>query len=236
MVYPAALLLIAMSVVTALMIFVVPTLVEQFRHLKGNLPLITRVLIGVSGFLTQFWPFILVGLVGAGLVIRAAFQQRAVRLRFDRAMLFAPLIGRWVRAVNASRFIRSVGVMTASGLPVLESVRASRDSVPNLEMSRAIAAMGDRIEEGEPLSHAMKRSGLVPSLAVYMAVGGENSGELPQMLDGAADYLDQEFESFIQAALSLVEPIIILVMGGVVASIILAIMLPILQLNQLVGA
>lgn len=236
MVYPAALLFIATGVVTALMIFVVPTLVEQFRHLKGNLPLITRILIGVSETLTHYWPVILLGLLGAGVVVRTAFRQATVRLQVDTALLKAPVIGKWVKAVNASRFIRSVGVMTASGLPVLESVRASRDSAPNLAMSRAIVQMADRIEEGEPLSHAMQRSQMIPSLAVYMAVGGENSGELPQMLDRAADHLDEEFEAFIQAALSLVEPIIILIMGGIVASIILAIMLPILQLNQLAGS
>lgn len=235
MVYPAALLVIATGVVAALMIFVVPTLIEQFRHLKGELPLITRILIWVSGALTHFWPLMLAGLVGAGLLIRVALQQKGIRLQVDRALLSAPVIGKRVRMVNASRFIRSVGVMTASGLPVLEAVRASQDASPNLEVARLVGQMSSRIEEGEPLSQAMQRSGIVPPLAVFMAVGGENSGELPQMLDRAADHLDQEFEAFVQGALSIVEPAIILVMGGIVGSIILAIMLPILQLNQLAG-
>jgi general secretion pathway protein F len=235
MVYPAALLVIATAVVAALMIFVVPTLIEQFRHLRGELPLITRILIWVSNVLTNFWPLILAGLVVAGALIGFALRQRAVRLRLDRAFLTMPVIGRHVRDVNASRFLRSVAVMTASGLPVLEAVQASRDAAPNLEVSRLIGEMASRIEEGEPLSHAMQRSGVIPTLAVFMAVGGENSGELPSMLERAADHIDQEFEAFIQAALSVVEPAIILLMGGIVASIILAIMLPILQLNQLAG-
>lgn len=233
MIYPAALMIVATVVVSCLMIFVVPSLVEQFRSFKGELPLITQILIAISYGLTHFWPAILLAIAGLVIVTRTALQRPGVRFARDAAILRAPIIGKWVRAINASRFVRSVSTMAASGLPVLDCVRAAKGSVSNAPMSRAIGEMGDRIEEGEPLSHAMRQSGVFPPMVVYMTVGGENSGELPDMLEKAADHIDQDVEGFLQAALSIVEPVIIVLMGAMVAGIVLAIMLPILQLNQL---
>ena len=233
LVYPIALSLVALIVVGCLMIFVVPTLIEQFKSFHGELPFITNVLIFVSDGLTRFWPVILLAICGAVIVARTALRQPHLHLAFDGGLLRLPLVGRQVRAVSCSRFVRSIATLTASGLPVLEAVRASRDAATNRAFARAVDQMAALIQEGEPLSHAMRRSGYVPPMVVYMTVGGENSGELPDMLEKASDYLDQEFESFVQTALSLIEPAIIVLMGGVVASIVLAIMLPILQLNQL---
>ncbi|MEZ6031021.1 MAG: type II secretion system inner membrane protein GspF [Hyphomonadaceae bacterium] len=233
LVYPIALSLVAVTVVACLMVFVVPALVEQFKSFHGDLPLITSILIAVSEGLTRFWPLILLVLAGGFIVIRTLLRQPHLRLAFDGGLLKAPLVGKWIRAVCCSRFVRSVATLNASGLPVLESVRASRDAASNRAFMRAADQMAERIQEGEPLSHAMRQSGYVPPMVVYMAVGGENSGELPGMLEKAADHLDQEFEGFVQTALSLIEPAIIVLMGGMVAGIVLAIMLPILQLNQL---
>ncbi len=233
MVYPAALLMVATAVVTSLMIFVVPALVDQFKAFEGRLPFLTTVLIATSNLISGYWPLLLLGLFGIVVAIRMALATEPVRMTVDKLLLRLPVIGKWVRNVNASRFVRSVSMLNASGLPVLESVRIAKDSVPNRAMAKAVAAMGDRIEEGEPLSSALRQSALMPPMVIYMAVGGENSGELPAMLEKASEQLDQDFESFLQAALSLVEPAIIVLMGGIVASIVLAIMLPILQLNQL---
>lgn len=233
MVYPAALLLVATAVVSCLMIFVVPALVEQFTAFEGRLPFLTTVLIAVSNLISGYWPVLLLGFFGIVVVIRLALASEGIRLALDGMLLRAPVIGKWVRNVNASRLVRSVSMLNASGLPVLESIRIARDSVPNRAMAKAVAVMGNRIEEGEPLSAALRQSEMIPPMIIYMAVGGENSGELPAMLEKASDQLDQDFESFLQAALSLVEPAIIVLMGGIVASIVLAIMLPILQLNQL---
>jgi general secretion pathway protein F len=124
--------------------------------------------------------------------------------------------------------------MVASGLPVLESVRAAQEAVANRVVNAAVAEMAIAIEQGEPLSQAMRKSGVMPPLVVYMTASGENAGELPAMLEKAADHLDQEVESFAASALSLLEPAIIVVMGATVAGIVLAIMLPILQLNRMV--
>jgi general secretion pathway protein F len=233
MIYPAALSTVAISVIICLMIFVVPSLTEQFERFDQRLPLLTQILIAVSGLLVNFWPVLLAGLVGGGLLLRMLLQREHVRYALDAFILRAPLIGRWATIVTASRFVRGVSTMVASGMPVLESVRASRDSVGNRHAAKAVDLMANRIEEGEPLSQAMRRSGVIPAMVAFMAQSGENAGELPAMLDKAADHLDQEFESFTASALSLLEPAIIVIMGLVVASIVLAIMLPILQLNRL---
>lgn len=233
MIYPAALSLVALTVVICLMIFVVPSLTEQFERFDQQLPLLTQILIGVSGFLVNFWPLILLALIGGGLFLRVLLQREHVRYALDAFILRAPLIGRWATIVSASRFLRGVSTLVAAGMPVLESVRAARESVGNRHAAKAVDAMAARIEEGEPLSQAMRRSGVIPPMVAYMTQSGENAGELPAMLDKAADYLDQEFESFTASALSLLEPAIIVFMGIVVASIVLAIMLPILQLNRL---
>lgn len=233
MIYPIALSLVAISVVACLMIFVVPALVEQFKTFHGQLPLITNILIAVSGGLTRFWPLIIALIVGGFIVTRTLLRQPHIRLGADAAQMRLPVLGKWAKVVCCSRFVRSVATLTASGLPVPDAVRASRDASPNRAFARAVDQMAVRIQEGEPLSHAMRQTGLFPAMVVYMTVGGENSGELPAMLEKASDHLDQEFEGFIQAALSLIEPAIIVLMGAMVAGIVLAIMLPILQLNQL---
>lgn len=233
MIYPAVLSMVATLVVICLMIFVVPSLTEQFQAFETELPLITRILIAVSQFLASYWLFLLVGIGLATAAASRALQGEAVRERLDAGFLRAPILGRWTAAVAASRFVRAVSTLVASGTPVFESVRIARASVGNRIAAKAVDGMAEEIEQGEPLSQAMRRSGFVPAMVVYMAASGENAGDLPGMLQKAAEHLDAEFETFTATAISLLEPAVIVVMGVVVASIVLAIMLPVLQLNQM---
>jgi general secretion pathway protein F len=233
MVYPAALVCVATCVVSCLMIFVVPSLAEQFESFDARLPLLTQILIAVSKFLSMFWAVLLIGIFALVFAVRRALRQPAIREAADGALLRAPVIGRWVVAVNASRFVRAVSTLVTSGLPILESIRAARESLTNRVAAKAAERMADWIEEGESLSQAMRRSGVIPPMVAYMAASGENAGDLPGMLEKAADHLDQEFEAFTNSAISLFEPAVIIFMGVVVASIVLAIMLPVLQLNRL---
>jgi general secretion pathway protein F len=233
LIYPAALSLVAFTVISCLMIFVVPTLTEQFRAFDQQLPLITQILMGVSSFLATFWPVIIALLAALFFAARALLQRSGPRAAWDRFVLDLPIIGRQARAVNASRFVRATSMLVAAGLTVLDGVRGGQGAVNNRAVQSAISQMALAIEQGEPLSHAMRASGLVPPMVTYMAASGENAGELPGMLDKAADYLDQEVETFTNSALSLLEPAIIVLMGGIVAGIVLSIMLPILQLNRM---
>ena len=232
-IYPIALVLVAVSVVSALMIFVVPTLSEQFQSLDQELPLITQVLIGISWFLSQFWPLLAAAGVGLGVLAATLGRREPVRRAVDRFFLAAPVLGRQVKAINASRFVRATGLLAAAGAPVLDSVRAAREAVDNLVVRDAVTAIADRIEQGETLSRAIRASGVFPGVTAYMAASGENAGELPAMLERAADQLDQDVEAFADMALGLLEPVIIVFMGAMVAGIVLAIMLPILDLNRM---
>jgi general secretion pathway protein F len=232
-IYPIALVTVAFGGVSALMIFVVPTLSEQFRSLDQELPLITRALIGISWFLSHYWPVLAAALAGFVFAAATIGRRLIVRRQVDRFLLNAPVLGRRIKSINASRFMRAVALLTGSGAPVLDSVRASHEAVDNLIVRDAIASVAAEIEEGQPLSRAMRASKVFPAMAAYMAASGENSGELPAMLERAADQIDQDTEAFVDTALGLLEPAIIVTMGAMVAGIVLAIMLPILELNRM---
>ncbi|MDO9489997.1 MAG: type II secretion system inner membrane protein GspF [Sphingomonadaceae bacterium] len=233
--YPLSLAVVATVVVIALMIFVVPKVVEQFEDMGQQLPLLTRIVIGISDFLSGYWWLLLGLIVGGGLLLWRALKDEGFRLRFDRGLLRLPLIGRLLRDLHAARMARTLSTMVASKLPLIEGVALTARTVNNRALRLASEEIVDAIREGGSLSAALRRSAVFPPLLVYMAAGGESSGRLDLMLERAADYLEREFDSFTATALSLLEPGIIILMGGVVATIVLSILLPILQLDTLAG-
>jgi general secretion pathway protein F len=231
--YPAALAIVATLVVFALMIFVVPKVVEQFETIGQTLPLLTRIVIAVSDFLAAWWWALLIGAVLAGLLFARALQNEAFRLRFDGWLLGLPLFGRLLRDLHAARLSRTLATMVASRMPIIEGLALTTPTVNNRVLRAASEDIVTTIREGGSLSAALRRSGVFPPLLVYMAAGGESSGRLDLMLERAADYLEREFDTFTATALSLLEPGIIILMGGIVAAIVLSILLPILQLDTL---
>jgi general secretion pathway protein F len=233
--YPVVLTIVAIGVVGALMIAVVPKVVEQFDDVGQQLPLLTRIIMGLSGFLAAWWWAILLGLVFLAAAGVRALQEEPVRLRFDRALLRLPLLGRLIRDLHAARMARTLSTMIESRLPLIEGLRLTAGTVHNRALRQAMAAMVDSIRGGGSLSGAFSRAGIFPPLLVYLAASGESAGRLDTMLARAADYLEREFDTFTATALSMLEPAIIVVMGVVVATIVLAILLPILQLQTLIG-
>jgi len=233
--YPLSLAVVATVVVIALMIFVVPKVVEQFEDMGQQLPLLTRIVIAISDFLAGYWWLLLGLIVGGGLLLWRALKNEDFRLRFDRGLLRLPLIGRLLRDLHAARMARTLSTMVASKLPLIEGVALTARTVNNRALRLASQEIVESIREGGSLSAALRRSAVFPPLLVYMAAGGESSGRLDLMLERAADYLEREFDSFTATALSLLEPGIIILMGGVVATIVLSILLPILQLDTLAG-
>ena len=232
--YPAALALTAVGVVLALMTFVVPRVVEQFDSMGRELPWLTRFVVGVSGFLGS-WALPLLALLGVAAIAAArVLRDPAVRLRVDTAILRLPLLGRLLREVHAARMARTLAIMLESGLPVMEGLAITARTVGNRRLRLATESMTGAVREGGSLSAAMRRAGVFPPTLLYMAASGEDSGRLAPMLERAADYLEREFNTFTRAAMSLLEPAIIVVLGGVVAVIVLSILLPILQFNTLV--
>ena len=231
--YPAALAVTAALVVIALMVFVVPRVVEQFDSMGRALPLLTRMVIAVSDGLVHWGPALLVLAVAAIGALVALLRRPGFRLAFDRALLRLPLLGRLLRDVHAARMSRMLATMLASGLPLMEGLSITVGTVGNRVLRAATETMATSIREGGSLTGALRRAGVFPPVMVYMATSGENSGRLPEMLDRGADYLEREFDTFTATAMSLLEPAVIVVLGGVVAMIVLSILLPILQFNTL---
>ncbi len=233
--YPVVLAFVATFVVMALMIFVVPKVVDQFDTVGQQLPLLTRIVIAISWFLANYWwgLLIVIGLLAVG--ASYALKDEAIRFRVDRAWLRLPLIGRLTRDLHAARMARTLSTMVGSRLPLLEGLTLTAATVHNRALRAASDEIAESVRTGGSLSAALKRSGIFPPLLVYMSASGEASGQLDTMLERAADYLEREFDTFTSSALSLLEPAIIVLMGGIVAAIVLSILLPILQLETLVG-
>ena len=234
--YPIVLAFVASFVVMALMIWVVPKVVEQFDSVGQKLPLLTRMVMAVSGFLAGYWWAILILLAVVAFVAWRALQDEAIRLRFDTAWLRFPLVGRLARDLHAARMARTLSTMVASRLPLLEGLILTGQTIHNRRLRAASDDIIEAVRGGGSLSAALRRAGIFPPLLVYLAASGESSGQLDAMLERAADYLEREFDGFTATALSLLEPAIIVIMGVVVAAIVLSILLPILQLETLAGA
>ncbi len=233
--YPIVLAIVAMFVVGALMIYVVPKVVEQFDTVGQQLPMITRIVIALSSALAGWWWLILLLAGGTLFLCWRLLQDQSRRLSFDRRVLRLPLLGRLIRDLHAARLARTLATMVASRLPLIDGLTLSARTVRNRALREASLEMVEAIRGGGSLSAALRRTGLFPPLLVYLTASGESSGQLDSMLERAADYLEREFDSFTAAALALLEPAIIVIMGAIVAAIVLSILLPILQLESLAG-
>ncbi|MBS0479910.1 MAG: type II secretion system inner membrane protein GspF [Proteobacteria bacterium] len=233
--YPSVLAVVAVVVVMSLMIFVVPQVVEQFDNVGQKLPFLTRAVMAVSWVMAHYWWLALIVIAGMGFAFWRGMKNPAFKLGFDSWLLRLPFLGRLVRDLHAARMARTLGTMVASRLPLLDGLSLTSGTINNLRLRLATDEIVDAIRGGGSLSTAMRRSAVFPPLLTYMAASGEASGRLDEMLERAADYLEREFDRFTATALSLLEPIIIIVMGGIVATIVLSILLPILQLETLAG-
>ncbi|MBU0556835.1 MAG: type II secretion system inner membrane protein GspF [Alphaproteobacteria bacterium] len=234
--YPTVLAAFAVIVIISLMIFVVPLVVEQFDTLGQQLPLLTRIVMGISNFLATWWWAILIALAAFGFLGWRALKNEDVRMRADAMMLGLPFVGRLLRDLHAARMARTLATMVQSRLPVMEGLALTVPTIHNRVLRAATAEIVEAVRGGGSLSAAMRRADVFPPLLVYLAASGESAGQLDLMLERAAEYLEREFDSFTAAALSMLEPLIIILMGGIVAIIILSILLPIMQLQNLTGA
>jgi general secretion pathway protein F len=233
--YPIVLAIVAVVVVGALMIFVVPQVVEQFDSVGQELPLLTQIVIGISWFLANFWWVLLLIIAISCFIGWQALRDPKLRLAFDGWVLRLPLLGRLTRDLHAARMARTLSTMVASRMPLYEGLALTTQTINNRALRAASEEIVEAIRGGGSLSAALKRSNVFPPLLVYLTASGEASGQLDTMLERAADYLEREFDNFTTAALSMLEPAIIVLMGSIVAAIVLSIMLPILQLESLAG-
>lgn len=234
LIYPAVLTFTALAVVSLLLGYVVPQVVQVFADIGQALPWLTRALIAVSGFVRSFGAPILVLLIAAGFGWRHMLRNEAIRRRYHEFLLRLPLIKKLVRGVNTARFTRTFSILTASGVPVLEGMHISANVMGNLPMREAVVEAASRVREGSSLQLALEQSSCFPPLVLHLIGSGETSGKLEEMLERASLNQERELENRISILMKIFEPALILVMGAVVLTIVLAILLPIFDLNQLI--
>lgn len=232
--YPAIMLVLSATILFFLLSYVVPKVTRIFQETHQQLPLPTRFLLGVSDFVAQWWWVILLLVAGAVVGTMRWARTPAGRDRVDRLMLALPYFGRLTQKLAVARFARTLSTLLASGIPLLPALEIVKNIVDNTVLTRAIERARDAIREGQSIAPPLRESGLFPPLVVHMAAVGERSGQLETMLGKAADTYDDEVENAVVALTTILEPIIIVFMGGVVLFIVLAILLPIFELNRIV--
>jgi general secretion pathway protein F len=234
MIYPVLLTVVCLGIVGLLLGYVVPEVVRVFEAGDRELPVLTRILIAASDFLRNWWWLLILATGGAVWGFRRWIRDPAARLRWDAFKLRLPLIGRITRGNNAARFARTLSILAASAVPVLEALRISAEVVTNTPMRRAVEDAAVRVREGAPIARSIGASKLFPPMLVHLVASGETSGELEAMLERAADNQERELDGVVDTAVGILGPVMILLMGGFVFVIVVALLLPIFQLNQLV--
>jgi general secretion pathway protein F len=232
--YPALVSVVAVLVVTGLLAYVVPQIVQVFQQSRETLPLLTRMLIALSGFFHAGWPYLVALVVAALIGFQLAMRRESSRRAVHAFLLRLPGVGTLLRGTDTSRFASTLAILAAGGVPLLTALRSSADAMANLAMRAPIEGVIDRVREGASVSRALRESRAFPPLLVHMVASGEASGKLSEMLERAARLQMQALERRLAVFLTVFEPAMILVMGGIVLMIVLAILLPIIEINQLV--
>jgi general secretion pathway protein F len=214
--------------------YVVPQVVQVFQHSRQSLPLLTRALIGLSDFLLMSWPYLIIALVGGALSARLALRRDDIRYRWHALLLRTAWLGSLIRSSNTSRFASTLSILIGGGVPLLKALSSGARVMSSMVMRKAIENTIEQVREGASLSRALRETRVFPPLLVHLVASGEMSGKLKEMLERAAQLEAQALERRLGVFLTLLEPIMILVMGGVVLMIVLAILLPIMEINQLV--
>lgn len=232
--YPLLLTLVAIAVVAGLLTWVVPQIVGVFQNLHQTLPLATRALMALSAFLRSWGWLILIALLAAGVATRIALREESVRFRWHALLLRLPLVGRLARAANTARATRTLALLVESAVPLLDALGIAAQVVPNLPMRAALKRAAFKVREGSAFSRALGESGQFPPVALRLIASGERSGKLPRMLGEAAAQQQRELDRWLTALTAVLGPAVILGVGAMVLFIVLAILLPIFNLNEMV--
>jgi general secretion pathway protein F len=232
--YPIFMFVIGFGVLFFLMTFVVPTVTKIFADLGRALPLPTLILISVSDFLSRFWWALVCGIGVLAFWLRKTLRSESGAITWDRLKLKLPLAGNLHRRLAVSRWSRTLGTLLSGGLPLLQALEISQGVVGNRLLSQTLGQARERIREGEEMSLSLKQSALFPSVVLEMVSVGEKSGDLGKMLEKVASTLENEVEAELRSLLSLLEPVMILIMGVAVGFIALSILLPIMEMSQIV--
>lgn len=234
MIYPVMLTSVSLLVVIGLLAYVVPEITSVFDKMGGELPTITKLLIACSDFFKHYGLILLIVVTGLSMGFKMLMRLPEPRMRFHLFILNMPFVSRFSKGMNTARFTRTLAILTNSGVELLQALQISSQVLTNNAMQKAVEAASIRVREGQSLNKAMEASGLFPPVTIHLVASGEASGQLPKMLASAADDQERDIQALTEMTLGLFEPILILVMGLVVLAIVLAILLPIFEMNQLV--
>lgn len=235
LIYPITLVVAALAIVAFLLAYVVPQVVQVFDDMNQELPLLTQTVIALSEFIKRWGAALLGGIILSIFLFSRAMRIDSFKNRVHAFLLHIPLLSRLIRGINTAQFARTLSILSASGVEVLKALDIAAQVITNRPMREAVKAAALQVREGSQLNTSLERTGYFPPMLLHLIASGERSGQLDTMLDKAATHQERELNSILSIFLSLLEPLIILMMGVIVLLIVLAILMPIFEMNTLVN-
>ena len=235
LIYPIALVVTAVAIISFMLAYVVPKVVYIFENYDQQLPLLTRIMIGASDFIRDYWVALIIGIIATMYGIRQLLKKEGPKRKFHHLLLRLPVISKLTRGINTARFTQTLSILAGSGVPILESLRIAAQVVVNVPMREAVEEASLRIREGAMISHSLAASRLFPPMTTHLISSGEASGRLEEMLHRAATNQEREVDGLIATLLGIMQPLLVIVMAAIVLMIVLAILLPIFEINTLIS-
>jgi len=234
LIYPIALVSMAVAIIAFMLATVVPRIVNVFENSAGELPALTRWLIATSDFIRDQWLFLIIGIAAIIYGLWWLLQRDGPKRSYHRTLLRLPITSRLTRGINTARFTRTLSILAGSGVPILDALKIAAEVIENLPMRDAVNEATLRVREGASISRSLAASKLFPPMMIHMVASGETSGKLEDMLSRTANYQEREVDGLIATLLGILQPLLIVLMGAVVMTIVLAILLPIFEINNLI--
>jgi len=234
MIYPIALVVTAIAIISFMLAYVIPMVVGVFGNFDTELPLLTRIMIASSDYIRGYWHVTTVAIVALIYGIRRLLRNEGPRRKYHRMLLRVPIVAKLTRGINTARFTQTLSILAGSGVPILESLRIASQVVVNMPMREAVEEASLRIREGAMISRSLAASKLFPPMTTHLIASGEASGKLEEMLGRAAINQEREVDGLIATLLGVMQPLLVIVMAVIVLLIVLAILLPIFEINNLI--
>ncbi len=235
MIYPCIILVVTTLVLSIIMIFVVPTFEKMFAEMGHALPLPTQIVVEISRMTKKYFPYFLVGVVAGVFLLKRYYRTERGRAQIDSLLLKLPLFGELFRKVAVARFARTLGTLIASGVSIIEALNIAAKTAGNVIVEKAIYDVRQSVQEGQSIAEPLARSGIFPYMVIQMVSVGESTGVLETMLNKVADFFEEEVDNVVDALAQMIEPIMIVFLGGVIGGIIVSLYLPIFQMGNVVG-
>lgn len=235
LIYPIALCVTAVGIISFMLAYVVPKVVYIFENYDQQLPLLTRIMIGASDFIRDYWAALVIGIVAIIFGTRQLLKKEGPKRQYHHLLLRVPIVSTLTRGINTARFTQTLSILAGSGVPILESLRIAAQVVVNVPMREAVEEASLRIREGAMISRSLASSKLFPPMTTHLISSGEASGKLEEMLARAATNQEREVDGLIATLLGIMQPLMVIIMAAIVLMIVLAILLPIFEINNLIS-